>query len=144
MPAPRHDTDANKAIVRSFIEAWNNRDFARFEDLMADTCQLAVGADRVSCSPSSTREIAEYWVAAFPDWRFELLDLVAEGDRVVALMPYSGTQDGDVLDIPATRRRVQVSEIVIFRIADGRIAEAWEVYDECGMRRQLGGMPASV
>ena len=66
MPAPRHDTAANNAIVRSFIDAWNNRDFARFDDLMADTCQLAVGADRVSCSPSSTREIAEYWVRPSP------------------------------------------------------------------------------
>ena len=111
---------------------------------MADSCQLAIGAATVSCSPSSTGEIAEYWVAAFPDWHFELLDLVAEGDRVAAMMPFSGTQAGDVLDIPATGRRVQVSEIVIFRVVDGRIAEAWEVYDECGMRRQLGMMPASV
>jgi hypothetical protein len=28
--------------------------------------------------------------------------------------------------------------MVIFRIAGGRIAEAWEIYDECGMWRQLG------
>jgi predicted ester cyclase len=31
--------------------------------------------------------------------------------------------------------------MVIFRIADGRVAEAWKVYDECGMWRQLGVPP---
>jgi predicted ester cyclase len=31
-----------------------------------------------------------------------------------------------------------VDEIVIFRIAEGKIAEAWEVFDEAGMWRQLG------
>jgi predicted ester cyclase len=36
---------------------------------------------------------------------------------------------------------VQVSEIVIFRIADGKIIEAWEEYDEQGMRRQLASPP---
>jgi predicted ester cyclase len=56
-------------------------------------------------------------------------------------MPFSGTQTGPVLDLAATGRPVQVSEIVIFRIADGRIVEAWEEYDEFGMRRQLGALP---
>jgi predicted ester cyclase len=55
-------------------------------------------------------------------------------------MPFSGTQTGPVLDLAASGRSVQVSEIVIFRIADGKIVEAWEEYDEFGMRRQLGGL----
>jgi predicted ester cyclase len=37
---------------------------------------------------------------------------------------------------------VHVSEIVIFRLADGKIVEAWEEYDALGMRQQLGVLPA--
>ena len=128
----------NKDIVRAFIEAWNTGDLDRFDDLMAESCKLTIGGATVSCSPSATRAIAEHWLAGFPDYHFELLDLIAEGDKVVARMPFSGTQTGPVLDLAPTGRSVQVSEIVIFRIVDGKIAEAWEEYDELGMRRQLG------
>ena len=131
-------TAANKEIVRAFVEAWNSKDLDRFDDLMSEDCRLTVGGNTVSCSPASTRAIAEHWLAGFPDYRFELLDLIAEGDKVVARMPFSGTQTGPVLDLEATGRSVHVSEIVIFRIADGKIVEAWEEYDALGMRRQLG------
>jgi C-1 hydroxylase len=130
--------EANKAVIRSFVEAWNNKDLGRFDELMSQTCQLTVGNTTISCSPSATRAIAEHWLAGFPDYQFELLDLIAEGDKVVARMPFTGTQTGPVLDLPPTGRPVHVSEIVIFQIAHGKIIKAWEEYDEAGMRRQLG------
>ena len=132
---------ANKAIVRSFIEAWNIRDFDRFDVLMGKDAVLRIGGADVSCDPQSTRSIAEAWTSAFPDWRFELLALIAEGDRVVAHMPYRGTHRRAILGVAPTHRSCTVDEIVIFRVADGKIAEAWEVYDEAGMWRQLGDLP---
>ena len=138
MPTEENSAEDNKAVVRSFVEAWNTKNLDLFDDLMAETCQLSVGGATISCSPDATRAIAEHWLAGFPDYHFELLDLVAEGDKVVARMPFTGTHLGQVLDLPPTGRSVRVSEIVIFRVADGKIVEAWEEYDEIGMRRQLG------
>jgi SnoaL-like polyketide cyclase len=46
-----------------------------------------------------------------------------------------------VLDLPATGRRVHIGEMVIFPIIDGKIVEAWEEWDELGMRQQLGVVP---
>jgi predicted ester cyclase len=138
------DTDANKAVVRAFVEAWNARDLARFDDLMSEACRLTVGAETLSCSPAATRAIAEHWLAGFPDYQFELLDLIAEGDKVVARMPFTGTQSGPVLDLPPSGRPVRVSEIVIFRVVDGKIVEAWEEYDELGLRRQVGALSAPI
>jgi steroid delta-isomerase-like uncharacterized protein len=132
---------ANKAVVRSFVDAWNTRDFDRFDVLMGEGAVLRVGGAVVPCDPQGTRAIAEAWTSAFPDWRFELLALVAEGDRVVAHMPYRGTHRRAILGVAATGRSCVVDEIVIFRVAGGRIAEAWEVYDEAGMWRQLGVLP---
>ena len=130
--------EANKAVVRSFVEAWNTRDFDRFEKLMADDAVLHVSGGDLSCNPAGTRAIAEEWTTAFPDWRFELLALLAEDDRVVAHVPYSGTHHGAIVGIQPTGASCVVDEIVIFRLADGKIAEAWEVFDEAGMWRQLG------
>jgi predicted ester cyclase len=132
------ELDTNKDLVRAFVAAWNDRRFEQFDDLMGGAAKLHIGGADVPCDPTGTRAIAEEWTSAFPDWKFDLLSLVAEGDRVVAHMPYSGTFTKSILDVQPTGRFAQVDEIVIFRIADGRIAEAWEVYDECGMWRQLG------
>jgi steroid delta-isomerase-like uncharacterized protein len=139
---PAAATAANEAVVRAFVEAWNARDLARFDDLMGEACQLTVGAETLFCSPAATRAIAAHWLTGFPDYGFELLDLIAEADKVVARMPFRGTQTGPVLDLPPTGRSVRVSEIVIFRLADGKIVEAWEEYDALGMRQQLGARPA--
>jgi predicted ester cyclase len=132
------ELDTNKDLVRAFVAAWNDRRFEQFDDLMGGAAKLHIGGADVPCDPAGTRAIAEEWTSAFPDWKFDLLSLVAEGDRVVAHMPYSGTFTKSILDVQPTGRFAQVDEIVIFRIAGGRIAEAWEVYDECGMWRQLG------
>jgi predicted ester cyclase len=56
-------------------------------------------------------------------------------------MPFSGTHRQAIVGLPATGRSCVVDEIVIVRIWSGKIAEAWEVYDEAGMWRQLGVTP---
>jgi predicted ester cyclase len=136
-------TSENKDLVRAFVDAWNTKNLDAFDDLMSETCQLTVSGTTISASPAATRAIAEHWLAGIPDYRFDQLDLIAEGDKVVARMPFSGTQAGPVLDLTPTGREVHADEIVIFRFADGKIAEAWEVYDEYTMRRQLGALPAA-
>jgi steroid delta-isomerase-like uncharacterized protein len=127
--ATGNDLGASKAVVRSFIDAWNTRDFDRFTALMGVDAVLHIGGGDVSCNPTGTRAIAEEWTTAFPDWRFQVLGLIAEGDRVVAHMPYSGTHRRAVVGVDSTGRSCTVDEIVIFRIAEGKIVEAWEVYD---------------
>jgi steroid delta-isomerase-like uncharacterized protein len=143
IPEPTRDPtlEANTSLVRSFVEAWNRRDFDRFDSLMAADAVLHIGGREVRCDPAGTRAIAEEWTTAFPDYRFSLLGVVAEGDRVVAHMPYSGTHRGAIVGVEPTGRSCTVDEIVIFRIAGGQIAEAWEVFDEAGMWRQLGLRP---
>jgi C-1 hydroxylase len=135
-------TERNKTVVRSFVEAWNTKDLIRFDDLMAADARLTVAGMTIPCDPAATRAIAEHWLAGFPDYTFHLSHLIAEDDLVAARMPWSGTQTGPVIDLQATGRRADVGEIVIFRIVDGKIVEAWEEWDEYRMRQQLGVLPA--
>jgi predicted ester cyclase len=133
----------NKRVVRGFVAAWNERDFGAFDRLMGEGAVLAVSGQTIPCDPAGTRAIAEGWTTAFPDWRFELRALVAEDDLVAAHMPYAGTFERPLYGAEPTGRFAHVDEIVIFRISDGKVVEAWEVYDEAGMWRQLGsGAPA--
>lgn len=78
------------------------------------------------------------WVrAAFPDLLVEIEDQVAEGDRVAARVMHRGSHRGDFLGIAPTGRAVAYEGTVIFRIADGRIAERWGTVDLYGLLAQL-------
>jgi predicted ester cyclase len=77
--------------------------------------------------------------AAFSDWHMELVDLVAEDDKVVGRFRCSGTHTGPWLGIAPTGRRFeQVDEVAILRVKDGRFVDYWALEDTAGRLRQLG------
>ncbi len=93
-------------------------------------------------------EIAKRWVSpfrsAFPDFEMEIVDLVAEGEKVVAHFKCSGTHCGEWLGMAATGRRFEnVDEIYIFGVRDGRLVSALGVEDNLTRLRQLGIAPRS-
>jgi predicted ester cyclase len=66
-------------------------------------------------------------LAAFPDYHAEVQEVIAEGDKVVARVQFTGTNDGPYDGRPPTHNKVTFSTADFFRIADGRIAEHWDV-----------------
>jgi predicted ester cyclase len=84
-----------------------------------------------------------YLRAAVPDRVDVYEQIIAEGDRVGLLWKLTGTHRGNLYGIPATGRKIDVYEAGIFRLVDGRIAEAWFMVDEAGLLKQLGAkLPA--
>jgi predicted ester cyclase len=88
-------------------------------------------------------EIAKRWVSpfqsAFPDFEMEIVDLIAEGEKVVARFKCSGTHLGEWLGVPPTGRRFEnIDEIYIFRVLDGKMVSALGVEDNLSRLRQLG------
>ena len=127
-------TEANKQLVRRFIdEVIVDRNADVVDELAAGEFALA----------------AKRWVSpfrrAFPDFRMEVVGLVAEGAAVVAHFRCSGTHRGEWLGVPATGRRFEdVDEIYIFKVADGKLVSAVGVEDNLKRMRQLGieiGLP---
>ena len=80
--------------------------------------------------------------AAFPDLQLSVDDLFAEGDRVVARWTSRGTHQGEMMGISPSGKHVQISEIDIFRVSAGKLAEHWGVFDQLGMLQQIGAVPA--
>jgi steroid delta-isomerase-like uncharacterized protein len=78
---------------------------------------------------------------AFPDQWWQIEDLIAEGDKVVARTTMTGTHLGDFFGIPATGRKVTLLGVHVMRISDGRIVEHWGSNDDLGLMRQLGVIP---
>ena len=124
--------EANKALVRRlFEEVIPAGDPSAMRELVAPGF---LDHDPLPGQPAGV-EGAEYVVStmhgAHPDIRFAIDHLVAEGDLVVARWTLRGTNTGPMLGQPPTGRRVELSAIVIFRIADGMITERW-----AGWKRQ--------
>lgn len=91
-------------------------------------------------------ELAKRWISpfqsAFPDFEMEIVDLIAEDDKVVARFRCSGTHLGEWLGVPPTGRRFeQVDEIYIFSVKDGKLVSALGVEDNLSRLRQLGILP---
>ena len=92
----------------------------------------------------AARRWVEPFQDAFPDFEMEIVDLIAEGDKVVTHFRCSGTHQGEWLGVPATGRRFeQVDEIYVFEVRDGKLASAVGVEDNLTRMRQLGIVPVA-
>ena len=140
-------TEANKAVVRRYVEQLNRRNEAVIDELIADDVTLgtlhAIPAD--ASTPSVGREVFRQgyrrMTTAFPDYQVTVERLVAEGDTVVMHWTHRGTHLGDFLGVPATGREIRGAAITIYRIADGKIAEAQALWDRAEVWQQLGLIP---
>ena len=77
--------------------------------------------------------------AGVSDAEFRVEDVIAEGDRVVVRLTTSAVQSGTFMGVPPSGRRYSISEIHIFRIRGGRVAEHWHEFDRAALLRQLQG-----
>ncbi|MFP9190820.1 ester cyclase [Natronosalvus vescus] len=64
------------------------------------------------------------------------------GEYVCSAYTYRGTHDGDFMGIPPTDTEAEIQGLVINRIEDGRIAEAWVLADFLGLLQQVGVVPS--
>ena len=75
---------------------------------------------------------------AFPDWTEEIKHIVAEGNFVSIHYVSRGTNEGSFQGNPATGKPIEINEMSIFRIVDGKIAEQWIIPDLLNLNQQLG------
>src|SRR6267378_752557 len=75
---------------------------------------------------------------AIPDRVDVIEDIIADGDRVGMLWRLTGTHKRDLYGIPPTGRKIDIHELGILRLANGKITEGWFMADEAGLLRQLG------
>ncbi len=123
-----HMNDVHKDIVRRLVsEVLNDGRLEVIDELFAP--ELA---------DETKRWIAPFQIS-FPDMRMEVIDLIAEGDRVAGRFTCSATHLGDWLGHPPTGRRFEtIDEFSIFRFRGGRIVETWGIEDNLMRLEQLG------
>jgi len=139
----------NKQIVRRIHkEVWSNPDLnsalrAADELHTPDFVAHDSTGDYYGLA-NQKKNIAEN-LAAYPDYKEEILDMVAEGDMVVTRFLSSGTQKGDLAAIPgyqplipANGKFVRMPDMAFLRLVNGKLAEQWELQDNWVVNIQAG------
>jgi predicted ester cyclase len=139
-PAAASDAEANKALIRSYIEEMWNKHQPSAADRFVATNFIEHNL-RLPQGLAGRKQFVTKVLAAFSDYHGELQELVAEGDTVVARVQWTGTQDGPYDGRPATGNKLIFSTADFFRIENGKIAEHWDVVDTLARAVALGLVP---
>ena len=136
--------EENKAVVRRWIEAYNERDLEAEADVLAPDIVVHVPAapgPLEGLEAEAWRRFSGSFAEAFPDLRLTVQDIAAEGDTVAARVDFHGTHRGEFQGIPPSGKEVAFSSMEFNRVADGKVEEHWVELDLLGLMQQLGAIP---
>jgi len=134
----------NKEVILKLHHVWNSGSYELIPDVYADKfiahwpkgwgINDSHGHDGVAKAIKRIR-------TAYPDWHEEVADMIIEGDRVVTRYMSSGTNSGKFDNLPATGKKIEFTEISIYRIHDNKVIEQWCLGDDIHLSKQLGLIP---
>ena len=131
--------EQNKAIVRRFYAAFETNDQATLNELLSpDLKALTHGAP----NPVSREEMLQgvnMWHAAFSNVQCEILEQIAEGDKVATRLTFRSTHSrGDFQGLTPTGKQIETVSITIEHLKDGKIV--WRIANSgwLEMQQQLG------
>lgn len=121
----RGDVDVDAMVDRIMAE-----DFVEHEAIP--------GMDATRETP---RQLFKMMLAAFPDFRATVHELLQDGDKVVARVTFSGTHEGEFMGVPASGNRISWSAIDIIQFRDDKCVAHWGVMDMAGAMAQMSTPP---
>jgi steroid delta-isomerase-like uncharacterized protein len=139
---PEEATMDHADTMRRAYDLLNAGDVDAFGDLLVDDFVEHEELPGVDSSKDGVKAFFRMYIAAFPDLRMSVEDVISSGDKVVARTRATGTHEGELMGIPATGRRIDVQLVDIIRFGDDGLArEHWGVFDSMTMMQQLGVIP---
>ena len=136
--------EENKAVIRRWIEAYNERDLEAEADVLAPGFVAHVPDAPAPLDLEGLEAWRQYtapFTEAFPDLRLTIQDIAAEGDTVAARVAFEGTHRGEFQGLPPTSKTVAFSSMEFNRVVDGQVEEHWVEINLLGVVQQLGVTP---
>jgi steroid delta-isomerase-like uncharacterized protein len=128
--------------LRRLYDLLNADDIEGFGDLLADDFVEHEETPGLAPTKDGVKDFFRMYRAAFPDLRMDPEDVLASGDKAVARVRATGTNQGEFMGIPATGKSIDVQLIDIMRFGDdGLVREHWGVFDALALMQQLGVIP---
>jgi predicted ester cyclase len=133
---------ANKAIALRPVEVFNGRQLDRLEDVLHPKFRgrgiSAVVPGGPEVGPGARRKLYQMFLQAIPDARGQVVDVVAEGDKVVLVDRVGGTHRGEFFGSRGTGNHIEWTAIHIYTIRHGKILEDAVRTDSLAIMQQIG------
>ena len=134
--------EQNKQIVSQFFETLDRQDTEMMDQLVSSTnYSLHFSGMPPMDWNGNKKEFLDPFAKAFPDLHRNIVDMVAEGDKVAVSVNVTGTYKGEFQGIPATGKQVSFTAMDMLTISDGKITEEWATADMMGLMQQIGAIP---
>ena len=131
--------EQNEQVVRKAFEAFSTGDMSLIDESTAEdsvTHDPALPDD--SRGPDGFKQVVQGYRTAFPDLSLTVEAQCSDGDLVCTRWRSEGTNDGELMGMPATGKHVVVTGLSMDRVQDGKVVESWNQWDNAGMMQQLG------
>jgi steroid delta-isomerase-like uncharacterized protein len=139
------ETRTPQQLAEAFAATLSAHDMDGFAALFADDYinhQVSAAAPAPAAGVSPKQATVGFFAArlkGLPDLKVTIEAIVAADDKVAASFVYEGTQQGALLGVAPTGKRMRFTSCDIFRVADGKIAEHWGMGDIAGQLAQMKG-----
>jgi steroid delta-isomerase-like uncharacterized protein len=131
--------ESNKEVVRSIL-AYDAVRLLKEDGYRKSPYHAAGYLDHGSLGDSNLDQLSDFncsLARAFPDFKFTIEEMVAEGDMVAVRYRFDGTHKNEYLDVPPTGKKVFIKNMGFFRIKDGKLAESWRISDMLNFLQQM-------
>ncbi|HEY7126041.1 MAG TPA: ester cyclase [Ktedonobacterales bacterium] len=129
--------EANKALVRQYVELWETGNLALAEQILAADF-MDQAHPEWSPGPEGIKQDVLAFRAAFSDVKITVEHVLSEQDMVAFSFSMRGTHQGVFAGLPPTGKEIVLIGADFLRIADGKIAELWSYQDTLSWVKQLG------
>jgi steroid delta-isomerase-like uncharacterized protein len=136
--------ETNKQVMRRFVEFINTASEKLATELISpDAIFYVPGRSEPMRGPSGYLAIIGMMRGGFPDIRWTLEEMIAEGDKVAARFTMRGTHRGTFFGVPPTGKAIEVQAMNIYRLSGGQFVEERGQPDMLGLLQQIGAVPTT-
>ncbi|PKP26482.1 MAG: hypothetical protein CVU03_02790 [Bacteroidetes bacterium HGW-Bacteroidetes-2] len=129
--------EKNKAVVLEYHKVWNEGKVDNLDDILTSdfVCHYLTSIEWTGIEEA--KQAISDWRAIFPDWHEEIVDIIQENDKVVTRYKATATHTKTYEGIDATGAKIEIYEVSIYRIHNGKIAEQWCFPDDPSIKTQI-------
>jgi predicted ester cyclase len=140
-------SEASTAVVRNIEEAWNSGRIGELDQYFSETFNNQ--QSRVPMLPvglEGAKAAHQMAMSSFPDRKVEILDIVADDDRVVVRSRVTGTNNNGVpwIGAEANNAPIDIESWSIYRLEGGKVVEHWGINDAFALALQTGVLKMPV
>ena len=132
----------NIEIITRFEQAFRAGDQATIDELCDPGMADHNPAPGEEPTLAGFRQKAAYFCSVFPDLKEDLLDIIASGDTVATRWILTGSQQQELMGIPASGQKIRVEGMNFYRLKDSRVTDISTQFDGVALMQQLGAIPA--